>query len=355
MKTKARVMGAVISAGLCMAGSAEAQTNVTVYGVVDAGVEHLSNAGKNGTSNASVTRMSTGNLSGSRLGFRGEENLGDGLSALFTLENGFDADTGNLAQGGRLFGRNSFVGLKGGFGTLTFGRHQTALYDFGLRYDPFSISSRYSSLAQDSALAGRVDNSIKYIGAFGPVTSTAFYSFGRNLDGEAPGNPKVSRNFGIGLDYANGPFALGLAFDQYYGNTIATQDQTARRIALGASYKYANLKLFGAYRDLKDEMVAAGAPSVRTAYYWLGAAYEVMPALVFTGAVYKTNNKDTSADPYDIVLSADYALSKRTDAYVTVGHVANKGGSNVGLNGVGSAIVAGENQNGVVVGMRHRF
>lgn len=353
MKTK--ILGTVVLASLSVAGYAHAQTNLTVYGVVDAGVEYLSNAGKSGADNASLTRMSAGNLSGSRLGFRGEENLGNGLSAIFTLENGFDADTGNLAQGGRLFGRNSFVGIKGGFGTLTFGRHQTALYDFGLRYDPFGISSRYSSIAHDSAMAGRADNSIKYVGAFGPIMSTAFYSFGRNLDGEVAGNPKVSRNFGIGLDYANGPFAIGFALDQYYGNTIATQDQTARRLAVGATYKFANVKLFGAYRDLKDEMVAAGVPSVRTAYYWFGAAYNVNSALVVSGAFYKTDNKDTSADPYDVVLSADYALSKRTDVYATFGRVVNKGGSNVGLNGVGSAVVAGENQNGLVLGVRHRF
>jgi predicted porin len=352
---KTNVWRILATAGLAMAGIAHAQNAVTVYGVVDAGVEYLSNAGKDGTSNASVTRMSAGNLSGSRLGFRGVEDLGNGLSAIFTLENGFDADTGNLAQGGRLFGRNSYVGIKGGIGALTVGRHQTALYDFGLLYDPFTLSSRYSSIAQDSTFAGRADNSVKYIGSFGPVKTTAFYSFGRNLDGEVPGNPKVSRNFGLGVDYLAGPFGIGLAFDQYYGNTVATQEQTARRLAVGANYKIGNATLFGAYRDLDDEMVAAGTPSIHTAYYWLGASYQVMPALVLTGAFYKTDNKKSAADPYNVVFSADYSLSKRTDAYVTLGHVNNKSGSNVGLNGVGSSIVAGESQSGLVVGVRHRF
>jgi predicted porin len=353
MKTK--ILGVVASAGLALAGHAHAQTSVSVYGVVDAGVEYLTNAGKDGTSNASVMRLSSGNLSGSRLGFRGEEDLGNGMSALFTLENGFDIDTGNMAQGGRLFGRNAFVGLKTTAGTTTFGRHQTALYDFGLLYDPFGLSSRYSSITHDSAMAGRADNSIKYIGKFGPVKATAFYSFGRNLDGEVAGNPKVSRNFGVGLDYAAGPFGIGLAMDQYHGNTIATQDRTARRVALGATYQIGDAKLFAAYRDLKDEIVAVGTPNIETQFYWAGASYRLTPAIVLTGAVYKTNNKNSAADPHNFVFSADYAFSKRTDAYATVGHVTNKGGSNVGLNGVGSAIVAGESQAGLVVGIRHRF
>jgi predicted porin len=353
MKTK--ILSVAALAGFAMAGHAHAQTAVSVYGVVDAGVEYLTNAGKNGTSNASVTRMSSGNLSGSRIGFRGEEDLGNGLSAIFTLENGFDADTGNLAQGGRLFGRNAFVGLKGAPGALTFGRHQTALYDFGLLYDPFGLSSRYSSISHDSAMAGRADNSIKYIGRFGPVKTTAFYSFGRNLDGEVAGNSKVSRNFGVGVDYASGPFGIGLAFDQYHGNSVATQNQTARRVALGANYEIGNAKLFAAYRDLKDEIVAVGTPTVETKYYWAGMQYKLTPAVVLTGAVYKTNNEKNSADPHNFVFSTDYAFSKRTDVYATVGRMTNKGGSNFGLNGVASTIIASENQTGLAVGIRHRF
>lgn len=353
MKTK--VLGVVASAGLALAGHAHALTAVSVYGVVDAGVEHLTNASRNGASNASVTRMSSGNLSGSRIGFRGEEDLGGGLSALFTLENGFDADTGNLAQGGRLFGRNAFVGLKGNVGTLIFGRHQTALYDFGLLYDPFGLSSRYSSITHDSAMAGRADNSIKYIARFGPVKTTAFYSFGRNLDGEVAGNAKVSRNFGFGVDYTAGPFGIGLAFDQYHGNTVATQNQKARRFALGSSYQIGDAKLFAAYRDLKDQIVAAGVPTTESKYYWAGASYKITPAVVLTGAVYKTSNKNNSTDPHNFVFSADYVFSKRTDVYVTAGRMTNKGGSNFGLNGVGSSIVADEGQTGLVIGIRHRY
>lgn len=353
MKKKLAI--AVAAAATLTAPCVFAQTNVTLYGIVDMGVEYLSNAAKNGTSNDSVLRMSSGNLSGSRWGLRGTEDLGNGLQAIVQLEGGFDADTGALAQGGRLFGRHAYVGIGGTFGTLTLGHQQNALYDLIIKYDPFSFSSRYSALGHDANFAGRPDNAIKYTGKFGPLTANAFYSFGRNLDGEVPGNPKVSRNFGGGADYSSAPFSIAVAYDQYQGNTVATQDLSARRAMVGTSYEFGDLKAFAAYRWLKDDIVATGTPAIRSDMYWTGLTYKTTPALTLTGAVYYTDFKSTSADPMSIVLAADYSLSKRTDLYATLGLARNKSGSNLGLNGLGSSIIAGENQTGAVFGVRHRF
>lgn len=346
MKTKLLLAGA----GLLAAGLAHAQTNVTVYGIADAGVEFLTKAGGD---DDSVVRLSSGNLSGSRIGFRGTEDLGGGLSAVFLLENGFDIDTGSLGQNGRLFGRQAYVGVQGGFGAVTLGRQQTALYDIIIKYDPMAFGARYSAVAHDSLFTGRADNSVKYTGNFGPVVATAFYSFGRNADGEVPGSTKVSRNVGAGVSYTAGPLGVGLAYDQYQGNTVATAGDSARRIALGASYAVGPVKAFAGYRWLKDELVAAG--SLRSNMYWGGASWDATPALKLTGAVYHTDRRDSSADPTSLVLSADYSLSKRTDVYLNLGYARNKSGSNLGLNGFGSSIVAGENQTGLLAGVRHRF
>ena len=100
-----------------ISGSASAQSNVTVYGIIDASIAHSQ-------SEAAPSKLSidSGNWYGSRLGFRGSEDLGDGLSAIFQLENGFSVDTGNLGQSGRLFGRHAWVGLKGSLGMLRVGR-----------------------------------------------------------------------------------------------------------------------------------------------------------------------------------------------------------------------------------------
>jgi predicted porin len=343
------------TAGLAAAGFAHAQTNVSIYGIADMGLEYLSNAARNGTSNDSVVRMSSGNLAGSRLGFRGTEDLGGGMKAVFLLESGLDLDTGSLGQGGRLFGRHAYVGLQGGFGTVTLGRQQNSIYDLIIRHDPMTFSSRYSALMHDAAFAGRADNTMKYTGNFGPVTATAFYSFGRDRDGEVPGNSKVSRNIGGGLAYTEGPFGVALAYDQYQGNTIATMSQSARRWALGSSYGAGPVKGFVGYRWLNDKVVAAGAPAIRSNLYWVGATYDATSALKLTGVAYYTNRKDSNADPLSLVFSGDYSLSKRTDVYLTLARARNKAGSNLGLNGFGSTVIAGESQTGVIAGIRHRF
>jgi len=343
------------SAGLAAAGLVQAQNSVTIYGIADIGVEYLSNAARNGASNDSVVRLSSGNLAGSRLGFRGTEDLGGGMKAVFQLESGIELDTGALAQGGRLFGRHAYVGLQGGLGTVTLGHQQNSIYDLVIRHDPMTFSSRYSALGHDATFAGRPDNTIKYTGTFGPVGATAFYSFGRNLDGEVPGSSKVSRNVGGGISYTEGAAGLALAYDQYQGNTIPTAGQSARRWVLGGSYAMGPFKGMFGYRWLKDEIVAAGATPIKSNLYWLGGVYDVTPALKLTGVAYYTDRRDSNADPLSLVFSADYSLSKRTDVYATVGHVRNKSGSNFGLNGIGSSVIAGEDQTGLVVGLRHRF
>lgn len=333
--------------------SAHAQASVSIYGVADIGVEYLTNAATVGGKDENLLRLSSGNLSGSRLGFRGTEDLGGGLKAVFQLESGFDLDTGTLAQNGRLFGRHAFVGLQGGVGGVTLGRQQNSIYDLIIRYDPFAFATRYSAATHDAIFTGRADNAIKYTGSFGPVTATAFYSFGRNLDGEVAGNSRVSRNIGGGIAYEAGPLGVGVAIDQYHGNTVATADDTARRIAVGASYVFGPVKGFAGYRNLKDELAAGG--ELKSNLYWVGASYQLNPSLLLSGAYYHTARKDSEQDPSSIVLSASYAFSRRTDVYLTLAHARNRSGSNLGLNGFGSSIAAGENQTGAIAGVRHRF
>jgi predicted porin len=107
-------------------GVASAQTSVTVYGVADAGLVF-----EGGGAAGSVTKLSTGVQSGTRLGFKGVEDLGGGLSAKFLLETGIKIDTGGFNQGGTAFGRQDYVGLEGGFGSVTLGRQYTPVFIFG--------------------------------------------------------------------------------------------------------------------------------------------------------------------------------------------------------------------------------
>ena len=124
-----RILAAVGLAGLAIGAQAQtlsASSSVTIYGIADLGVERLTNVGASG---GGLTRMPglTGSLP-SRLGFRGSEDLGDGLKAIFTLEMGIGLDTGTFNQGGRAFGRQAFVGLSGPWGSVTLGRNYSMLY-----------------------------------------------------------------------------------------------------------------------------------------------------------------------------------------------------------------------------------
>ena len=211
IKLFAAAAAALVSAG------AFAQSSVTMYGVVDAGVEWVNKApNAAGTSGSSRFAMQSGNMSGSRWGLRGVEDLGGGLKGVFNLESGFNIDDGHSAQGNRLFGRAAYVGLQGQWGQLTLGRQQNLLYDFALQYDPMAISSRYSIASQDAYLAGRADNAIKYAGTFGGLTASVLYAFNRDGNEQA-GVTKLGREWSAGLNYASGPFSVGAVYDQSNG------------------------------------------------------------------------------------------------------------------------------------------
>ena len=340
---------------------AGAQTSVTLYGVADIGFEFLNHANANGNT---LTRMNSGNVSGSRWGLRGAEGLGGTLKAIFALENGFDLDTGVMSQGGRLFGRQAFVGLEDQWGRITLGRQQSALYDLLINYEPMVLAARYSALGMDPALVGRYDNTAKYTGKFGPVTAIAFYSFARGttvtsatgsaIAGETPGDVKSDRAMGGGLEYASGPFGATLIYDQQQGTrgiTGQNSDQTDRRIAAAANFSFGNSTILAGYRWFNGDI----GGSRRNDLYWLGYRYNATPALTLTGAGYYFNNRRNGQDPWELVASANYALSKRTDAFLTVGYVRNKDNSNLGLNGFGSTITPGASQLGASMSIRHKF
>lgn len=329
-----------------------AQSSVTVYGVVDAGVE-FANHQKAG--NNSVVRLQSGNLSGSRWGLRGVEDLGGGLKAVFALESGFSVDDGKSTQGGRLFGRQAWIGLSNRYGTLSLGRHNTPAYDFGVQYDPMGISTRYSIGVQDGTFQSRADNSLKYAGKFGPVTAKFMYSFGADgtsgVNGEVPGNWKVGREFGGSLAYETGPLAVAVVYDELNGNTVATDENKNRKVALAGTYTIGAVKTYLGYRYAR---YMTPPTSQTTNLYWAGAQWDVTAAWSLTGAAYYQDFRNSGADPWLFVVSADYAFSKRTDAYLNLAFTRNKDGSDLGTGGFGSTL-PGKNQTGVLLGIRHKI
>ncbi|MGO4327019.1 porin [Cupriavidus sp. 2TAF22] len=362
---KMKLFAAAVAA--LAAGGAYAQSSVTLYGVVDAGIEYTNkNATTNGNHN--LFALQSGNQSGSRWGLRGVEDLGGGLKGIFVLESGFNVDNGTSAQGNRLFGRNAYVGLQSQYGTLTLGRQQTTFYDFGLIYDPMAISTRYSITATAPEFAARADNTVKYTGTFGGLTTSAFYSFNNNNQ-EVAGNFTNGREYGFLASYAAGPFSVGAAYDQSNVSTATLNNgnQLIRRATIAGTYAFGPAKVYAGYRyaHAYNNVALPGASGVlNTASNlgWVGLGYQLTPAFSLSGSAYYQNLRNAKANPWQFVTTADYALSKRTDLYASATYILNKGGNSaLSVNGFndqitsGPTVQTGGNQFGGIVGVRHKF
>ncbi|WP_439890893.1 porin [Ralstonia sp. 25C] len=376
IKLFAAAAAALVSTGVF------AQSSVNLYGVADVGIEWANHVpGADGQGHSRVA-MQSGNLSGSRWGLRGVEDLGGGLKGIFNLESGFNLDTGTSGQGNRLFGRAAYVGLQGQWGQVTLGRQQNLLYDFALNYDPMSMAGRYSIASQDAFISGRADNALKYAGTFGGVSVSALYAF--NRDGqERAGLNKLGREWSLGANYNGGPFSIGAVYDQTNGAWTDLSGLTAaqnlafastfadvkeQRATIAGTYTTGPAKLFAGYRWYKTNLQTSTSGALRSNLYWAGATYQATPALSLTGAAYYQQFKNTSVgNPWLFVVGTDYALSKRTDVYMNVAYAKNKSSALgvAGFNGLSvdnpvtllsnDNQVASGNQLGAVVGIRHKF
>ena len=366
---------------LACASAACAQSSVTLYGVVDTNIEYTTNLpGATPGSSGNRVSMQSGGLSGSRWGLRGTEDLGGGLSALFVLESGFASDTGQSQQGGRLFGRQAYVGLKSTtVGQFTFGRQYTTLFQLLANFEPMAYSTQYEPAAVQTGVNFRSDNTAMYTGTFGPVTAQAHWSFGTGApsanptgggNGEVPGQPRRDSGYGAGVAYMAGPIGATLAFDQYNPSVAlgggAFSSGTVRKAAIAGSYLFGDtVKVMGGYRWGQNKN-ANGSVALRDDYYWAGVNYQATNALglslEYAYQKIKTINSapSTQANPWQIAFIADYTLSKRTDLYLTTAYARNAGlaldQATVDLNATGYGLATGKNSMvGAAVGIRHKF
>lgn len=339
---------------LAVGGIAHADSSVSVYGLMDAGVEYVTNTN---AAKDHLTRVKSGNMNTSRWGFRGTEDLGNGLKAVFQLEGGIDLSTGK--SDGDLFGRQANVGLEGGFGRLVAGRTFSTTYDFLLPFDPMGYSANYSWVTSGNATGGRKDgtitgtsNALKYQFDINGFKIGATYGFGN-----VAGNSSDSARYALGVGYANGPFAVTANWDQANGtvNNAGSYDK-ATTFHLAGSYDLGKTKLFLGYRDYKKSL-ASGAADQKSAMYWGGASYQITPASTIIGALYYQDIKNVAAgadaDPRMISLRYKYALSKRTDLYASLAHANAKNGKLVSVSRDDAGFDT--TQTGITLGMQHRF
>ena len=365
MMKKAACSAIALIGSLC-GMSAMAQSQVTIYGIVDTGVVYTTNANPAGNSVFKMPGL-TGSFP-SRIGFKGTEDLGGGLQALFVLEAGFSPDTGAMGQGNRLFGRQSFVGLKNNWGQIMLGRQVNMTYLAMLKSDVlgpniFAIGSIDTYLPN-----ARSDNSIGYLGTFNGFTVGATYSFGRDNSasggpaatgcaGEVAGNSKACRQVTGMLAYDSKGYGVSTSYDILYGNAgaangMTSSDNTDQRITLSGYFMLGDTKIGAGVVDRKTR--AAGAVNTDSDLYFLGASYPISAALVLDGQVARLNVKGSDNDSTMTVARLTYNLSKRTAVYTSVGYMKNSGKAQVALY-AGGTVGAGLNQAGVMAGIKHTF
>ena len=369
---KHKVLAAAVFAAVgIQAIPSYAQSSVTIYGLIDTGyvLETGGLAGK-------VSKLTSGISGGSRIGFKGTEDLGGGMSAVFLLEAGFNNDTGGVGQVSAsnptpLFGRQSYVGLNGGFGSVLVGRQYTPQYLVMAAIDPFGTGyagDAANLMPNTGNAASRMDNTVKYLTPnFSGFTGEFAYGFG-----ETAGSTKTASQIGAALGYANGPLTLKLGFHSRNNDTATAQNSTARNTLFGGMYDFGVAKLHAMYgidkgvnsSPLRNAGTVVGTSTVGLYGVPLtpstdstdllvgvtvpfGAVHNVMASYI-----HKNDKTSRNQDADQYAVGYRYSLSKRTDLYAAYAHIRNKNGANYT---VGSSIEAGSGSSAWNLGMRHTF
>ncbi len=356
MQPKLRIV--VSTVGLGLTGSALAQSAVTLYGIVDQSVRYTTSTDSARDGNLALTN---GAITNSRWGLKGDEDLGGGLKALFLMEGGFDPQTGQLNQGGRLFGRYAYAGLSGSLGTVTLGRRGTEAFNLFGDFDPLTVGNYTANAWPFFMTVGRINHTVAYTGRFGGLTAGATYGFGQQ-----PGRLGRNNYWGVRASYAAGQLRLGGTYQEMrdLGNGVQ------RMWGLGARYAAGSATLSMGYMGGRDatgfvdsalndpnRTIATGSFSAnprKDMTLFAGVTWQAAPSLAITGALYFGAMKNlnglagTNGKRYTGVWLAEHALSKRTQLYATVDH-------NRVTGGAGTELPGAQHQTGIALGIRHSF
>ncbi|MDQ0083492.1 putative porin [Variovorax boronicumulans] len=398
----------LVLAALAACGAASAQSTVTLFGVVDAVYRNVSN--KSESTNpfgpfysvkASRTELANSGLSSSRLGFRGVEDLGGGLSASFWLESPITNDDG--ATGLSNFSRRSTVSLAGSFGEIRLGRDKTATVLNEEQFDPFADTGIGGSLiidANETSVSGtgygsnstykRAGNMVQYflprnLGGFYGNVGYSLHELTRTSPDSVAGADKTNtgRHIGGRVGYAAGPLDVAASYAQ--NDTSFTTGSGAAAVArpgkiktfnLGATYDFGVAKLFGEYSRSKDQRdplnVFTRVPDVDLTGYLIGVTVPIGPGQIrasYSQVKYDFNRVPVlgvvnAPDPKSNKLALGYVhnLSKRTALYGTIARVSNKNGAGNTVGAGPSYVVAfnraalqPKSSMGYEFGIRHAF
>lgn len=342
-------------------GTALAQS-VTVYGLLDVGLVHES-----GGAAGAANKIGSGVSNGSRLGIKGVEDLGHGWAALFLLESGFQLDDGKLGQGA-LFGRQSYLGLRSPLGTLTVGRQYTPHFDTLVLADPFSsgLTGDAKNLMPSTGDAStRMTNSVK-------LASANWRGWQGELvyaPGETAGSERAGRQFGGALGYAGGPLNVRLGYhyrnNDTDNNIALARRSSARNTLLAATWDFGLAKAhlgYGVDKGLNSSALRnpgnpygytpAPTGSLDSTDLLLGLSRSLGPHTFMASLVRKDDRTEPDQDARQLALGHRYALSRRTDTYVSLAHIRNRRGAGYA---VGHASETGTGNKAFAAGVRHQF
>lgn len=366
----AKILCAAIPSLACLP-AAQAQSSVTMYGIMDAGIDHT-HTGK------SLSRVVSGGSVGSRLGFRGYEDLGGGLGAVFRLEMGLLNDTGDIAQGGRGFGRESSVGFTGkSFGTVLAGRLPTPYFYVAPGIDAFqwmgsggmpAISRNETSVKQIFGLGvnGRADNAFSYLSPnWGGLEVRALYALSEK-------SATAGETYGASARYATGPVDALVGYTRQNAGTAGSGRVDA--FVAGGSYDFGVARLYAGYSQDNNSCTnctgalarISGADEGKFRVINVGTRVPfgsfvaiAQVARVQDRSSYTVNPGDRDATWWAI--GGEYYLSKRTVIYSSLGSVNNRNGSRYTLGTGTSQLPAGMITSGdprsttIGAGVRHIF
>lgn len=356
---------ALTAIALAASAAASAQTaaaptsSVTIYGVADAFVQFSDGASR-------LTRTQSGGLAGSRLGFRGNEDLGGGLRALFTLEHGINLDEGTNGQGA-FWGRQAFVGLADShLGQLTLGRQYGSLYPLTGDFSEFANGVYGPSTAVIGGFGGyepvrgsttsatgnggpaRVNNSLKLESAsFGGVKVGALWGFG-----EATGSTTGTRVADAWVRYTGGPLDAMLSF---VDDKVNATGFSVRTISGAAAYSFGPARVTSGYLSVDDRSTA----DADGRGYWIGADYRVGPHQVKAQWVENKAENVNVGKTQAIGAGYQFDLSRRTAVYTSLTRFKNEGTgyANRWASTLPAALTSADERNitEFALGLRHTF
>jgi len=321
-------------------GVASAQSSVTIYGKIDLGLTMDS-----GSASGKSIRLDSGVTGGSRLGFKGVEDLGGGMKAAFQLETGFCADSAagapNFCTGSNNFmGRQAHGDLTGAFGALSAGRQYSLGFNNLSTIDPFGtgFAGQVNNIVDPSGI--RLNNSVTYSApTIGGVTASAEIAFG-----EETGNWQANRETGAGLTYASGPAYAGFTF--YDVGNAAGNGAARKNYLFGGTYDFGVVKVHALAQK------STGPATLDVLDLMGGVTVPVAGGNVMASYIHHNDRTVANKDASQIGVGYIYPLSKRTSVYTAFARIQNLNGATFT---VGNATAAGTGDKAFNLGVVHNF